>query len=77
MLLRNLSHAHIVAYKTSFVDKGELIIIMEFVKVSAYPCSFLITNFYLHKVGDLAYHVKKMRQKNEHFTESVIMQWFV
>jgi len=30
MLLRNLSHAHIVAYKTSFVDKGELIIIMEF-----------------------------------------------
>ena len=30
MLLRNLSHAHIVSYKTSFVDKGELIIIMEF-----------------------------------------------
>lgn len=30
MLLRNLSHTHIVAYKTSFVDKGELIIIMEF-----------------------------------------------
>ena len=30
MLLRNLNHANIVAYKTSFVDKGELIIIMEF-----------------------------------------------
>ena len=30
MLLRNLSHPHITAYKTSFVDKGELIIIMEF-----------------------------------------------
>ena len=28
-------------------------------------------------MGDLAYHVKKMRQKNEHFTEDVIMQWFV
>ena len=30
MLLRNLSHPHITAYKSSFVDKGELIIIMEF-----------------------------------------------
>ena len=30
MLLRNMRHAHIVSYKTSFVDKGELIIIMEF-----------------------------------------------
>jgi len=29
-LLRNMSHPHITAYKTSFVDKGELIIIMEF-----------------------------------------------
>ena len=56
MLLRNLSHAHIVSYKTSFVDKGELIIIMEFCEM-----------------GDLAYHVKKMRQKGEHFTEETIM----
>lgn len=30
MLLRHLSHGNIVQYKTSFVDKGELIIIMEF-----------------------------------------------
>ena len=30
MLLRQLSHANIVSYKTSFVHKGELIIIMEF-----------------------------------------------
>ena len=28
-------------------------------------------------MGDLAYHVKKMRQKNEHFSEKLIMQWFV
>lgn len=28
-------------------------------------------------VGDLAYHVKKMRQKGEHFSEDLIMQWFV
>ena len=28
-------------------------------------------------VGDLAYHVKKMRQKGEHFPEETIMQWFV
>ena len=55
-----LGHAHIVTYKTSFVDKGELIIIMEFCEM-----------------GDLAYHVKKMRQKNEFFSETVIMQWFV
>ena len=30
MLLRKLEHPHIVSYKTSFFDKGELIIIMEF-----------------------------------------------
>lgn len=30
MLLRNLDHPHIVSYKTTFIDKGELIIIMEF-----------------------------------------------
>ena len=28
-------------------------------------------------MGDLAYHVKKMRQKKENFTEETIMQWFV
>ena len=30
MLLRNLNHAHIVSYNTSFFDQGQLIIIMEF-----------------------------------------------
>ena len=30
MLLKNLDHPHIVSYKTTFIDKGELIIIMEF-----------------------------------------------
>ena len=28
-------------------------------------------------MGDIAYHVKKMAQKKEHFTEETIMQWFV
>ena len=30
MLLRKLDHPHIVSYRTSFFEKGELIIIMEF-----------------------------------------------
>lgn len=49
-LLRNLSHPNIVQYRCSFVDKGVLIIVMEFCEM-----------------GDLAYHVKKRRAKNEHF----------
>jgi len=44
MLLRNLSHAHIVAYKTSFVDKGELIIIMEFCESKPPFTLYLILN---------------------------------
>lgn len=28
-------------------------------------------------VGDLAYQVKKMRQKGSHFSETTVMQWFV
>lgn len=28
-------------------------------------------------VGDLAYHVKKMRSKGENFSENNVMQWFV
>ena len=28
-------------------------------------------------MGDLAYHVKKMRLKSEHFGGETIMQWFV
>jgi NIMA (never in mitosis gene a)-related kinase len=59
--LRTLSHPNIVAYKGSLVDKGILIIIMEF-------CD----------VGDLSFHIKKRRAKNEDFfTETEIMNWFV
>ena len=60
MLLRNLDHPHIVQYKTTYIEKGELIIIMEFCET-----------------GDLAYAVKKSRTKNEHFSETNVMQWFV
>ena len=40
MLLRHLNHGNIVQYKTSFVDKGELIIIMEFCESKFAPSSF-------------------------------------
>jgi NIMA (never in mitosis gene a)-related kinase len=59
-LLKALSHPNIVAYKGSLVEKGILIIIMEF-------CD----------VGDLSFHIKKRRAKNEFFTETEIMNWFV
>jgi len=28
-------------------------------------------------MGDLAFHVKKKRQKEDHFSETEIMNWFV
>lgn len=59
-LLRQLRHAHIVAYKASFVEKGVLIIIMEYCEV-----------------GDLSYHIKKKKNKNEQFTEDEILNWFI
>jgi NIMA (never in mitosis gene a)-related kinase len=59
-LLRQLKHAHIVSYKASFVEKGVLIIIMEYCEV-----------------GDLAYHIKKKKAKNERFTEDEILNWFI
>jgi NIMA (never in mitosis gene a)-related kinase len=49
-----------VSYKHSFIEKGILIIIMEF-------CEH----------GDLAYHVRKKKQKDERFSETEIMNWFV
>ena len=55
-----MSHPNIVSYKGSFVDRGLLIIIMEFCEV-----------------GDLAFHIKRRRAKNEFFTETEIMNWFV
>lgn len=59
-LLRQLNHAHIVSYKASFIEKGVLIIIMEYCEV-----------------GDLAYHIKKKKAKNERFTEDEILNWFI
>ena len=61
-----------MAYKGSFVDKGILIIIMEFCE----------GNFHLIKainfvVGDLAFHIKKRRAKNDFLSETEIMNWFV
>ena len=49
-----------MAHKHTFIEKGVLIIIMEF-------CEY----------GDLAYHIRKKKAKNEKFTESEIMNWFV
>jgi NIMA (never in mitosis gene a)-related kinase len=34
-------------------------------------------SFILFSVGDLAYHVKKKRAKNEFFSETEIMNWFL
>ena len=42
MLLRKLEHPHIVSYKTSFFDKGELIIIMEFCESKLFPVIIFI-----------------------------------
>jgi NIMA (never in mitosis gene a)-related kinase len=49
-----------VGYKGSFVDKGILIIIMEYCEV-----------------GDLSFHIKKRKAKEEPFSEMEIMNWFV
>lgn len=59
-LLKALNHPNIVAYKTSFITQGLLIIIMEYCEV-----------------GDLSFHIKRKLQKNEHFTETEIFNWFV
>lgn len=58
--MRKLDHPNIVSYKHSFIEKGILIIIMEY-------CEH----------GDLAFHVRKKKTKNEQFSETEIMNWFV
>lgn len=58
-LLRQLKHANIVSYKSSYIEKGILIIVMEY-----------------WEVGDLAYHIKKKKQKGR-FTEDEILNWFI
>jgi serine/threonine protein kinase len=69
--LKNLTHPNIVAYKGSFIDKGILIIIMEFCS-GKYKLLIII-----YIVGDLSFHIKKRRAKNEFLTEPEIMNWFV
>jgi len=49
-----------VAYVASFIDKGVLIIVMEYCELK-----------------DLAYHIKLRRAKNQTYTETEIMAYFV
>ena len=67
-MLKNLSHPNIVSYKGSFIDKGLLIIVMEFCE-----CKISVK----FSVGDLAYHIKERKAKNETFSEEEIMNWFI
>ena len=68
--MKNLTHPNIVAYKGSFIDKGILIIIMEFCEGKNLIHISLL-------VGDLAFHIKKRRAKNEFYSETEVMNWFV
>lgn len=49
-----------MAYVASFIDKGVLIIVMEYCELK-----------------DLAYHIKLRRAKNQTYTETEIMAYFV
>ena len=51
-LLKNFSHPNIVNYKTSFIDMGLLIIIMEY-------CEGNSSISYQFLVGDLSFHIKR------------------
>ena len=68
---KNLKHPNIVAYKTSFISQGILIIIMEYCEGKLTICLTLIT------VGDLSFHIKRRSAKGERFTETEIFNWFV
>jgi NIMA (never in mitosis gene a)-related kinase len=59
-LLKSLKHVNIVAYKESFIENEQLIIVME-----------------LCEVGDLSFHTKQKLKKQEYFSETEIMNWFV
>lgn len=37
---------------------------------------FIIVMEYCEE-GDLAYHIKKMREKKQHFTEELVLNWFL
>ena len=60
-LLKKLDHPNIVSYKHSFIEKGILIIIMEF-------CDHGDLAYHVRK---------KAKSKGETFTETEIMNWFV
>ena len=68
-LLKSLNHPNIVGYKTSYISQGLLIIIMEYCEGNFY--------FNIKIVGDLSFHIKRKLNKNEHFTEQEIFNWFV
>ena len=68
-LLKNLNHPNIVAYKTSFISGGILIIIMEYCDGKNFILSII--------VGDLSYHIKRKESKGERFSETEIFNWFV
>ena len=68
-MLKNLNHPNIVSFRGSFIDKGVLIIVMEFCECKHYFNNLL--------VGDLAFHIKKLRSKGETLTETEIMNYFI
>ena len=70
-LLKNLKHPNIVAYKTSFISQGILIIIMEYCEGKYQELLIKII------VGDLSFHIKRRSAKGERFTETEIFNWFV
>lgn len=69
-LLKNLQHPNIVGYKSSYIDSGVMVIIMEY-------CEGKLSPLINATVGDLNYHVKRKERKEEFFTETEIFNWFV
>jgi NIMA (never in mitosis gene a)-related kinase len=62
--------------------EAQLLKDLNHVNIVSYRCSFvdkdvLIIIMEFCEMGDLSYHVKKKRSKNESFSETEIMNWFV
>jgi NIMA (never in mitosis gene a)-related kinase len=72
-LLKSLNHPNIVGYERTFIEDGQLVIVMEYcegkeiIKISSSP------------EGDLSYHIKKRKHELavEHFPEKLILNWFL